>query len=200
MALVIIKKRNSLKLKIIIFGASGSGTTTLGKTLAKKLNSIHLDADDYYWEKTDPPFQIKVPVQKRNEELKNDLIESTEVVVSGSLITWGEYWNTAFDLGIFLRLPKNIRMKRLKKREVALYGEMLKSDEEIMAKSNEFLAWAEKYDDPSFEGRSITRHKRWIELLDCTVIEIEGDLTNDERLKRVIEGIEIHHRQNVKMH
>lgn len=176
-------------MKIIIFGASGSGTTTLSKTLAKRLNYIHLDADAYYWKKTNPPFQIKLPQQKRNENLKNDFIQSEEVIISGSLITWSEYWNTAFDLGIFLRLPKTIRMERLKKREIEMYGEKLKSDNEIISKSKEFLEWAEKYDDESFDGRNITQHKKWIELLDCNIIEIEGDMTNDERMEIVTKRI-----------
>jgi len=38
---------------IIVFGASGSGTTTLAKELARVLNFAHFDADDYYWQKQD---------------------------------------------------------------------------------------------------------------------------------------------------
>ncbi len=36
------------KLRIHIFGASGSVTTTLGNQLAKKLNYKHFDNDEYY--------------------------------------------------------------------------------------------------------------------------------------------------------
>lgn len=35
--------------RIHILGASGVGTSTLGKALADKLNYCHLDTDDYYW-------------------------------------------------------------------------------------------------------------------------------------------------------
>ncbi|MEL6562135.1 MAG: AAA family ATPase [Bacteroidota bacterium] len=175
-------------MRIIVFGASGSGTTTLAKALAEKWNWIHLDADEYYWKKTNPPFQIKLPKQERNKNLKYDFIKSEEVIVSGSLITWDEYWNTAFDLGVFLILPQNVRMERLKKREIELYGEKLKFEKEIISKSEEFLKWAEKYDDELFDGRSISQHKKWIELLDCEVIEI-GNLTNEERIEIVTEKI-----------
>jgi len=41
---------------IMVFGASGSGTTTLGREFAKILGFTHLDIDDYFWEKTDVPY------------------------------------------------------------------------------------------------------------------------------------------------
>ena len=53
-------------MKILIFGASGAGTTTVGKNLAEKLDYIHLDVDDYYWEQTTPPFQVKISSTQRN--------------------------------------------------------------------------------------------------------------------------------------
>jgi adenylate kinase family enzyme len=36
-------------MKILIFGASGSGTTTVGKSLAEILDYIHMEVDDYYY-------------------------------------------------------------------------------------------------------------------------------------------------------
>jgi len=33
---------------IMVFGASGSGTTTLGRELAQILGFAHLDIDDYF--------------------------------------------------------------------------------------------------------------------------------------------------------
>lgn len=174
-------------MKIIIFGASGVGTTTLANGLAKRLNAIHLDADEYYWEKTEPPFQIKLPLEKRNENLKADFNKHQKVIISGSLITWSDYWNTAFDIGIFLQLPPAIRMERLKNREQERYGHQLKTDQQLIKKSANFLAWAAKYDDASFEGRSISQHKKWIQLLSCEVLSITRDLTNEERIKMVLD-------------
>ncbi|MDN5216075.1 AAA family ATPase [Fulvivirgaceae bacterium BMA12] len=181
-------------MKIIIFGASGAGTTTLGRSLAETLKWIHLDADDFYWEKTKIPFQIKVPQKVRNQNLRKDFELVENVIVSGSLVTWDSYWNGAFDLGVFLSLPHHVRMERLINREVERYGARLKSDIEIKKKHQAFLKWAEQYDDESFEGRSIAQHKEWIKLLKCKTIEIMGDLSNDERRKIVMEQIQKLHK------
>ena len=39
---------------IHIFGASGSGTTTLAEKTSRELGYFHLDTDDYFWLPTDP--------------------------------------------------------------------------------------------------------------------------------------------------
>lgn len=38
--------------RIYIFGAAGSGVTTLGKELSSSLSIPTFDIDDYYWQKT----------------------------------------------------------------------------------------------------------------------------------------------------
>ena len=177
-------------MKIIIFGATGSGKTTLGKSISEKLSWTFLDSDDYYWEKTNPPFQTKIPLEKRNKNLKTDFNNNKNVVTTGSLCTWSKYWDSAFDLGVFLRLPKTIRMNRLKNRELERYGEGLKTNLALKEKSKAFLQWAEKYDDEKTEGHSINQHRNWIKVLDCPVIELNDDLTNLERLMAIIKKME----------
>lgn len=176
-------------MKIILFGGSGSGTTTLATSLAKQLNWVHLDVDDFYWMKTTIPFQTKLPKEVRKKQLKAAFEAQEHVIVSGSLISWGDYWKSAFDLGVFLRLAPAIRMERLRMREIERYGKQLEKNSEIKKKSETFLAWAKQYDDPSFEGRSISYHKKWIASLACPCLEIEEDLTNLERVKLVLRAI-----------
>ena len=176
-------------MKIIIFGASGTGKTTFGRSIAAQLNWPFLDSDDYYWERTNPPFEVKIPLEVRHKNLKTDFERHENVIVCGSLCTWNKFWNTAFDVGIFLRLPKAIRMERLSKREIERYGETLTTNKKMREKSIAFLEWATKYDDPTFDGHSITQHQNWVKNLDCPVVEINGDLTNEERLNIVLKKI-----------
>jgi len=48
-----------MQTRILITGASGSGTTTLGRSIALHLGCAFYDADDYYWVPTEPPFRCK---------------------------------------------------------------------------------------------------------------------------------------------
>ncbi|MDW3646533.1 MAG: AAA family ATPase [Bacteroidia bacterium] len=172
-------------MKILIFGASGSGTTTLGKLLSSKMGYTFLDADDFYWEKTDPPFTEKVPLALRSKNLQAALEAEKRAIISGSLVTWGDYWLTAFDLAIFLHLSPHIRLQRLGDRELKRYGDKLQHDPDRRANSKAFLAWAAKYDDPEFEGRSIRQHEDWIKKLSSAILRIEGDLDLEEKVRFV---------------
>lgn len=45
--------------RVLIVGASGTGTTTLGRALANEWSVPHADVDDYFWEPTEPPYTTK---------------------------------------------------------------------------------------------------------------------------------------------
>jgi len=176
-------------MKILIFGASGSGTTTLGKAIIKRTDFIHLDVDNYYWQKTEPPFQEKVPLAERNTHLKVDFKKYENVVVSGSLVSWGKEWQTSFDLALFIRLNDTLRMTRLEKREIERFGEKLQTDPIIHQTSKAFLEWAKQYENPDFTGRSLKIHNDWIKLLDCKVVRIDGVMELESKIEKVLQEI-----------
>ncbi len=170
-------------MKILVFGASGSGTTTLAKEFSKVNNFIHLDADNFYWKDTSPPFQIKIPLQERSKKLMNALDNHQKVIISGSLSTWGKEWLTAFDLGVFLYLNPEIRIKRLLNREIHRYGPKESWDPKTIETSKNFIEWAKQYDEPAFDGRGITQHKKFIKNLECPVLKIESDIGVNEKIR-----------------
>lgn len=51
-------KQNSCY-RILIMGAAGAGSTTLGRALAQRHRIPHFDSDNYYWLPTDPLMQKK---------------------------------------------------------------------------------------------------------------------------------------------
>tara|TARA_R100001369_G_scaffold90332_1_gene129200 strand:- start:166 stop:720 length:555 start_codon:yes stop_codon:yes gene_type:complete len=173
-------------MKILIFGASGSGTTTLGKEIEKRTDLTHLDVDDYYWKKTQPPFQEKIPLTERNKNLKTDFNKFENLVISGSMVSWGKEWETSFDLAIFIRLENNERMERLKKRETERYGEKLLTDKKTQLNSKAFLEWADQYENPNFDGRTLKVHNAWIELLNCKTLMIDGKTELNDNVEKVM--------------
>ncbi len=184
-------------MKILIFGGSGCGKTTLGKELERKTDFVHLDSDEYYWVKTELPFQEKIPLSIRNKNLKADFQKSKNVIVSGSLITWGKEWETSFDLVIFMYLKNNERMKRLEEREIERYGEMLITHKKTQQHSQEFLEWANQYENPNFNGRTLKIHNDWINLFDCKVLRIDGELELNDKTEKVIAEIKNYRQQGV---
>ncbi len=172
-------------MKIHILGASGSGTTTLGQAIGKA-GWLHLDADDYYWVKTNPSFQQKVPIDLRNENITRDFLSAERVVISGSMFSWGEQWKQAFDLVIFIKIDPELRMKRLRAREEERYGQSLLDDPGIKSASEAFLKWAEQYDKGTFTGRSLALHEQWLSDLSCPVLTLDGAASLEENVKLVL--------------
>ncbi|MCE7996763.1 MAG: AAA family ATPase [Roseivirga sp.] len=172
-------------MKIHILGASGSGTTTLGQALGKH-GWKHLDADDYYWVQTDPPFQQKVPLDIRNKRISQYFEASGKVVISGSMFSWGEHWKQVFDLVIFLQLDKAVRMERLRLREESRYGQVIYDDPKRNKAYRAFMSWAEQYDDPTFTGRSLRLHEQWLSELTCPILRLDGADSLEENLNLVM--------------
>ncbi|MEM9338806.1 MAG: AAA family ATPase [Bacteroidota bacterium] len=177
-------------MKIHIFGASGSGVTTLGKALAEKLKVPYFDTDDYYWKKTDPPFTQKEAIPDRQANILKDTAPLNDWILGGSLVSWGEFIKDTFELAIFLYLPAEIRMERLKKREYERYGNIIFDDPIRHQQYLDFIAWASRYDDDTFEGRSKKIHLNWYDTLKSQKIKIVGDLTTVERIEMVLRAVE----------
>ena len=164
---------------ILITGASGSGTSTRGAALAKELGIAHLDADDYYWLPTAPPFTTKRDSVERLSSVLRDVRAKQSAVLAGSIMDWGIELENAFDLIVFLYLDAAIRVERLRTREIECLG---KADEE-------FLEWAAHYDAGILGGRSLAKHQAWLSARTCPVLELRGDLTVGERVDAVLKHV-----------
>ncbi len=149
--------------RIHIIGASGSGTSTLGRQLAARLAVPMYDVDDFYWVPSNPPFQQKRAVVERLALLEPVLAESPSWVLSGSLASWGETLVPRFTRVVFLTLAPTIRLERLRTREVMRYGgERLSPTGDLHAAHIEFMTWSARYDSAGLEQRSLAAHEAWL--------------------------------------
>lgn len=166
-------------MRVLVTGASGSGTTTLGRALAVRLQAPFFDADDYYWLPTNPPFKAKRDPASRLGLFLDDLRKTQSAVVAGSIMDWGAELEDSFSLVVFLTLDVEIRVARLRVRELAMLGEI----------DPEFLEWAGQYEEGRLPGRSRRRHEQWLSERSCPVLRLDGDLSVNERLIRVVQAL-----------
>jgi len=103
--------------RIHVFGAAGSGVTTLSKALAETLRLPYRDTDDYLWIPTEPPYQTKRPLEARMAMLTTDT-QAPEWILGGSLDQWGAVAVVpGLTHAIFLTVDQEERLPRLKIRE-----------------------------------------------------------------------------------
>ena len=179
-----------MKHVVHIFGASGSGTTTLGRMLAAENGWKHLDADDYYWLPTDPPFREKRPVQERVALMRHDMDEAKNVVISGSLVGWGDGLIPCFTLCVRTVVEPSARLERLYQRELARFGERILPGGDMYEANQEFLRWARGYEDGPLTTRSRARHDQWQQMLRCPCIMVDTTGSLEEALAIIRKAIE----------
>jgi len=161
--------------RIHIVGASGAGVTTLGHAVANALAIPHHDTDDYFWLPTTPPYWRRRDVAERLRLMREMFLERPDWVLSGSLDGWGDPMIALFDLVVFLYVPTEIRLQRLRDRETRRG-----------ALDEDFLEWASHYDDGTREGRSLPRHQAWLKTLHCPVLRLDGTLLVADLVKQVM--------------
>ena len=178
-----------MKRVIHIFGASGSGTSTLGRALAEKTGFRFMDTDDYYWLPAEPMYTLKRPIPERLALMARDLDECSDAVLSGSLAGWGDPLIPRFTLAVRLVTPTPVRMERLKQREYARYGRRILPGGDLYEQSQAFLAWAAQYDDGLPPLRSRALHDLWQQKLSCPLLTLDGTLPLDELAEAVLQKL-----------
>ncbi|MCW8308226.1 hypothetical protein AruPA_14390 [Acidiphilium sp. PA] len=148
--------------RVYVLGASGSGMTTQGDALAAALGVPHADSDDFLWLPTNPPFTTKRDTVDRRALLRAPLPVSGSWVFSGSALSWDDEIAPFYDLIVFLRLDPVERMARLRRREVARYGDRIAAGGDMAAIHTAFMEWAASYDDGGLGHRSLLSHETWL--------------------------------------
>ena len=161
-----------MKQHIHVFGASGAGTTTIAKTVSWQLGYKHFDSDDYFWLPTPDPYTVTRERSACLKMMEEDLSQNDQWVLSGSLANWGNILIPYFDLVIFVYVPPDIRLERLKKRERERFGNEVNEGGTRYHHSQEFLTWAAAYDDGTQDGRSLPVHEEWLKHISCSTLRI----------------------------
>ena len=166
---------NMYKNVIHIYGASGSGTSTLGRFISKQLGYTFMDTDDYFWLPTNPKYTKKREKIERLQMMKKDILNSDKVVISGSLVDWGDDLIPYFTLVVRVVTDKNIRIQRLKEREKKHFGSRIEIGGDMYENHVEFIEWAAAYDTGDIDMRSKAKHEEWQKLLECKQITVNGE-------------------------
>ena len=151
----------------------------MGRALSGKLRVAFFDVDDYFWLPTEPPYQHQRDPIARLSLLVADLAKAPHSVTSGSVINWGAELEDSFSLIVFLTLPPELRLARLREREVARFGRA----------DARFLESATQYDGGDLDVNSRTGDDIWLAKRSCPVLRIEGDVSVPERVARVASAL-----------
>ena len=165
---------------INIFGSSGSGSTTLARVMAERFGYYHIDVDDALWEKTDPPFTNRNSDLLAREYIIEELKKSDKLVISGSLVGFGDDIKHWIKLFVFINLDIETRIKRIETRERMRFKERVLPGGDLYQKHLDFLEWVSNYETNPEYIRSRKQHLLWLEDVKVPVLKVTEELSIDE--------------------
>jgi len=166
-------------MRILVTGAAGSGTSTLGKALAAEIGASFIEVDDFFWAASEPPYQTKRSPDERLRSILDAQNQPPSAVLAGSVVGWGAELEDSFSHIVFLSVPTDVRVARLRQREMNRFGEV----------NDAFLRWAAKYDDGDMADRSRAAHERWLSERTCLTLRISGEFPVEQGVKRIVEAL-----------
>ncbi len=155
-------------MKILICGENGSGKSTLGKKISQKLNYKFMDIEDYYFNSDDTNYKYeshltKVEVTKK---IVKDIKENNNLVFAAVKFDYGENLVNDFDVVIYINVPLEIRMKRIKERSYQKFGDRILLGSDLYEKENRFF--------DKVRTRPHNEVKDFLNTLSIPIIEIDG--------------------------
>jgi hypothetical protein len=133
-----------------------------------------MDTDDYYWLPTNPRFTIKRDIEDRLILMKRDIKDHEGVVITGSLVDWGDELIPYFDLAIRVVTDQSVRLERIRKREKERFGSRIEAGGDMYHQHTVFMDWASRYDTGDVTMRSKALHDSWEKFLTCRQIVVDG--------------------------
>jgi len=173
-----------------VFGASGSGTSTLARGLASRMAMQAFDTDDFYWHPTDPPFREKRRVPDRVRLMEEMFLPRANWVLSGSCDGWGDVVIPRLTHAVFLTLPAGQRLARLRARERRRYGKEIEPGGRQFEAYRGFLNYSMSYEDGDVTMRSLQRHEAWIAGLPCPVLRLDARTPLDELVRDTMQALD----------
>lgn len=173
--------------RVLVLGATASGTTTRARALADRWSVPHADTDDYFWVPTDPPYTDKRLEADRLRLMGEVFLPRPAWVLSGSVMGWGEPLLDHVDALVFCSLDPDVRLARLRAREAVRYGDRIRPGGDLATTHEEFVTWAAGYEVSDFPGRSRALHEEWMTMFDGPVLRIDTARPVDELVAQIVD-------------
>jgi adenylate kinase family enzyme len=157
---------------ILICGLNGAGKTTVARELAQLLGYKHMDSEDYWFQESDFTYSKPRTQDECIALMLADMERHPNFVLSTVIGDYGEEIIRRFDLALLLDVPREIRLKRIARRNIDRFGERVSPGgdlyEQELAFHNKVAARPEDYVE------------QWAKVLTCPVIRADG--TRDFRV------------------
>lgn len=153
---------------IIIMGLNGCGKSTICHELANLLNYRCMDVEDYYFLDSDIPYTKSRTREVVKQLILDDIKIYHNYVLSSVGCNWGPEIVSTFKLAILLYAPLQVRLERIKQREITRFGNRVLEGGDMYESQKQFRDMV--------ASRSAEDIKQQACSLSCPVLEINATL------------------------
>lgn len=163
--------------KIIICGLNGAGKSTLGRLLAEKTGYAFADIEDYYFP------QRNVYENARTEDevsrlLLSDMLKNDNFILSAVRGNYSEQTEKLFTHAVLLKVPKPVRMERIRRRSYEKFGERGLKGGDLYEEEKSFFDMV--------ESRPENLTELWLNGLDIPTITVDGTQPAERSIETVM--------------
>ena len=174
-------------LNLLVFGAPGSGVSTLCKNLSKALNFQYASLRN----RCEPPDSGD-PISINNQDLaklQRQLRESKGHIVDG-FPCQSDFSTGEMDGIIYLMTPRVQRLQRIRDREVAVQGEkILEEGCKEFKIFNRFMYWVSQFDQAGIDRESKILHQKFLNSISTPILRANGLLNEEDLTQQTIDWI-----------
>ena len=165
-------------MKIHIIGCSGTGKTYLARKLSEKYNIQHFDLDDIQWDNSADGYGLKMPVNKR-EELLKQILSQESWIIEGVYYAWVTESFQRADVIYVLDIPSYIYKYRIIMRFIKRKLGIEKGKKETFKSVYNLLKWTNKY-----QNNNLKEIKKILEQYASKVVWISDSREIDGIIKK----------------
>jgi adenylate kinase family enzyme len=166
---------------ILVCGLNGAGKTTLARELARLLGYKHMDSEDYWFHESDFTYSNPRTLDECVSLMLRDMKAHPGFVLSTVIGDYGEEIIGRFDLAVLLDVPREIRLKRVDRRNTDRFGERVSPGGDLYEKE---LAFYNK-----LAARPEDYVAQWAKTLTCPVLRVDGTRDVHEMAEEIAEYI-----------
>lgn len=167
--------------KIAVVGANGSGKTTLGARLAELAGARHMDIEDYYFNESAVPYACPRSTSEVQELLAADIKKFGRFVLSAVNCDFGEEINAFYNGVVYIKVPLEIRLERVRKRSAAKFGARILEGGDMYEQEQNFFQFV--------ASRTMEQTEAWLRRIRCPVMEVDGTQPVERSARLIIEWI-----------
>ena len=162
---------------IILFGANGSGKTTIGRELAQMLGCKFMDIEDYHFLPSDVPYTKFRSREDCIALMLSDIRKYENFVLTAVTGDFGDELAKYYALAVHLSAPEGLRMDRIDKRARDQHHERVLEGGDMHESHKQFMDFA--------KNRPLSKIDDWEKSLQCPVVHMEGTGDANENAQKI---------------